>query len=244
MAVYTNTAVAAYVDSFGVHGFADRVELEATAEEKNFTTYSSGGWQIKKAGLANHTLDIGAFQDFATTGIDPKFPVSGLGGLNVFSVAPQNLAATVADPIFLGQGVLNHHKPLFGNVGDEARLELGWKGDATLVRGQVIHPEAARTTTGSGTITALVPPTATQSLYAHFHVLAVSGAGTITFTIQTDTLVGFGSPTTQITSSAIAAIGAERKSVAGSLAGENFVRVGYTIAGFTSCTFAVFVGVG
>lgn len=243
MAVYTNTAVAAYVDSYGVHGVADRVELDAEAEDKDATTYASNGWRIRKVGLANHMLDIGAFQDYATTGIDPKFPISGLGGLNVFTVAPQNLAATLADPCFLGQGVLTHLKPLSGEVGELARLELGWRGDSQLVRGQVLHPEAARTATGNGTATAFTTPTATQTLYANFHVLSVTGAGTITFTIQTDDNSGMTTPTTRITSSAFAAVGAQRSTLAGALSGESHIRTTWTIAGFTSVTFVVAAGV-
>lgn len=243
MAVYHNSAVFLVVDSLEMHGFADRVELDMSAEEKDFTTYAQGGWRRKKVGLANHMLDAGAFADFDTTGTDPKFPISGVGGLNVFTTGPNNLGATVADPCFMGQGVLTSFTPLTGAVGDEARMSTGWRGDAQLVRGQVLHPAAARTATGNGTTTTFTAPTASQSLYANFHVLAVSGAGTITFTIQTDDNSGMTTPTTRITSSAFAAIGAQRSSLAGALAGETHIRVSWTIAGFTSVTFFVAAGV-
>jgi hypothetical protein len=120
---------------------------------------------------------------------------------------------------------------------------FGWTGDAQMVRGQMLHPAAARTATGSGTTTTFTAPTATQSLYAAFHVLSVTGAGTITFTIQTDDNSGMTSATTRITSSAFAAVGHQFASLAGALTGETHIRVGYTIAGFTSVTFAVAAGV-
>ena len=245
MAVYVHTIVGVYVDGLAVHGFAEKLSLEGSADEKIFTNLASNGWHIKKVGLAQYSLDVGGFDDYAATGIATVLkPVTNIGNASVFTVAPTTLGATVADPVFMGQGYLLHTDPMMGAVGDEARIELGWKGDAQLVRGQVVHPEAARTASGNGTATALVPPTATQSIYGHFHLLSVSGAGTITFQVQTDDLVGMASPVTRLTSQAFAATGAQRVSAAGSLAGEVFVRVIWTIAGFTSCTFSVAVGVG
>lgn len=243
MAVYTNTAVAAYVDSLGFHAFADRVEVGATFDVKEYTTLASGGWRRNKVGLGQHMLRIDGFQDYATTGIDPTFPISGVGGLNAYTVAPQNNAGTLGDACFIGQGVLNDYTPLTGEVGEMARFGFGWAGTAQMVRGQILHPEAARTSTGSGTTTTFTAPTSTQTLYASFHVLSVSGTGTITFTVQTDDNSGMTTPTTRITSSAFAAVGGQVSSLAGALTGETHIRCGWTISGFTSVTFVVAAGV-
>ncbi len=242
MAVFAMTNVGIIVDSFALTGFANSLEMAASAEELDATTFGSGGWRTKKTGLASHTCRVGGFQDYATTGVDPTFPISGIGGLDTFTVAPTG-GATLADPVFIGQGRLTSYTPLAGEVGQLATFDFGWAGDAQLVRGQMLHPVAARTATGSGTTTTFTAPTATQSLYAAFHVLSVTGAGTITFTIQTDDNSGMTSATTRITSSAFAAVGHQFTSVAGALTGETHIRVGYTIAGFTSCTFAVSAGV-
>ena len=244
MPVYVNTDVAAYVDSIGLHGWADEVDLDGTADLKDFTTYASGKWRIRKVGLASYSLGVNGFQDNAAGGPEATFPVAGLGTINTFTVAPQNLAASVGDAVFIGQGPLRTATPgPKGAVGDEARFELGWASTGPLVRGKVLHPEAARTATGNGTTTTFTAPTASQALYASFHVLSVSGAGTITFTVQTDDNSGMTTPTTRITSSAFAAVGGGFGSLAGSLAGETHIRVAYTIAGFTSVTFVVAAGV-
>jgi hypothetical protein len=123
---------------------------------------------------------------------------------------------------------------------------MEWNGDGRAVRGQVLHPSAARTTTASGTAATFTTPTTGQSIWATFHVLALSGTSTptITFTIQTDDNVGFSSPTTRITSSAFTAIGSQFASVAGPFAGETHIRVAWTISGTTpSMTFFVAAGV-
>jgi hypothetical protein len=242
MAVYSMTSVGIFVDGYAVHGNANQLDLSATADTLDFTTFSSGGWKIRKPGLATHSLSVDGFQDYATTGVDPVFPVSSIGGFQTFTVAPTG-GATVADPAFIGQGLLNTYTPLTGAVGDPAMFNFGWTGSAQLVRAQMLHPSAARTTTGSGTATTFTTPTATQTLYASFHVLSVTGAGTITFTIQTDDAVGFPSPVTRITSSAFAAVGGGFGSLAGALAGETHIRAGWTVAGFSSVTFAIAAGV-
>jgi hypothetical protein len=242
MAVYAMTNVGIFVDSLNISGFAQQLSLDAMADELDVTTFASGGWKQKKTGLASYTCSIQGLQDYATTGVDPTFPISLLGGYDTITVAPTGGAA-VADPAFFGSGLLTAYQPLTGNVGDMAQFNFGWAGSSQLVRGQMLHPSAARTASGNGTTTTFTTPTASQSLYASFHVLSVSGAGTITFTIQTDDNSGMTTPTTRITSNAFAAVGAQVASLSGALAGETHIRVAYTIAGFTSVTFAVAAGV-
>jgi hypothetical protein len=242
MAVFPMTNVSILVDSLAVSGFANQLTLDAQADDLDFTTFSAGGWRTKKPGLATFTASVQGFQDFALTGVDPTFPVSLLGGFDTITVAPTGGAA-VADPAFFGSGLLTGLTPLTGAVGDTANFDLGWSGSAQLVRGQMLHPTAARTATGNGTTTTFTTPTASQALYASFHVLSVSGAGSIVFTVQTDDNSGMSSPVTRITSSSFTAVGAGIGSLAGALAGETHIRVVYTITGFTSVTFAVAAGV-
>lgn len=242
MAVFAMTNVGIIVDSLALTGFANSLDMSATAEELDVTTFASGGWRTKKVGLASHMVTVSGFQDYATTGVDPTFPISGLGGFDTFSVSPTG-GATVGDLTYFGQGILTDYQPLTGAVGEMGTFSFGWSGSAQVVRGQMLHPSAARTATGSGTTTTFTAPTATQSLYAAFHVLSVTGTGTITFTIQTDDNSGMTTPTTRITSSAFAAVGHQMSSLAGALTGETHIRVGYTISGFTSVTFAVAAGV-
>ena len=242
MAVFALTNVGILIDSLALTGFANELSLEATADEQDYTTFASGGWRTKKPGLATFMADVKGFQDYAVTGVDPTFPVSAFGGFNTITVAPTGGAA-VADPCFIGRGLLNQYTPLTGAVGDPANFDFGWTGDAQLVRAQMLHPTAARTATGNGTTTTFTAPTASQTLYASFHVLAVSGAGSIVFTVQTDDNSGMTTPTTRITSSSFTAVGGGIGSLAGSLAGETHIRVQWTITGFTSVTFAVAAGV-
>lgn len=242
MAVYSLTNVGVYIDALAVSGFANELSLEASADELDVTTFTSGGWRQKRAGLATYMANVKGFQDYALTGVDPAFPVSGLGGSSTITVAPTGGAA-VGDPAFFGAGVLTSYTPLTGTVAELAKFDFGWSGTSQVVRGQMLHPVAARTATGNGTATGFTAPTAAQSLYASFHVQSVTGTGSIVFTVQTDDNSGMTTPTTRLTSSTFTAIGAGTASLAGALAGETHIRVVYTITGFTSVTFAVAAGV-
>lgn len=242
MAVFALTNVSAVVDSLELAGFARQISIDASADELDVTTLNSGGWRQKIPGLRTFTVAAEGFQDFDTTGVDPVFPGTTLGGLDTFTITPQS-TATAGDVAFLGQGRLTNATPLTGNVGDVAGFSLNFAGTDRVVRGVMLHPTAARTATGTGTALAFTFPTTGQRLYASFHVLSVTGSGTITFTVQSDNAVGFPSAATQITSQAFTAVGHQLASVAGPIASETHIRAGWTITGFTSVTFAIAAGV-
>lgn len=238
MAVYANTAVSAVIDALEIAAFARTVTLDASADEIDVTTLASAGWRQKICGLKTFTASVEGFQDFAATGVDPVFGASGLTGLDTFTIAPQS-TGTVGDVAFIGQGRLTGNVPLTGAVGDAGAFSLNWAGTNVVARGSVLHPSAARTATGSGTALAFTFPVTGQRLYATFHVLSVTGTGSIVFTVQSDNAVGFPSATTQITSQSFTGTGHQLASVAGPIAGETHIRTGWTITGFTSVTFVV-----
>jgi len=243
MGVYVNTNVSLAVDGFEIAGHAKAYKLDGVATKEDFTGLRCGGWGQYKGGLASCSAAAEGFQDYATTGVDSNFSLAAMGALATITTGPSG-GDVVGDVAVLMQGVLTKYSPLTAPVGKPAEFALEWGGSGRIVRGQYLHPNAARVASGNGTATAFTPPTATQSLFATFHVLEVTGAGTITFNVQTDDNSGMTTPTTRITSSAFAAAGlAQMASLAGALSGETHARVTWTIAGFTSVTFIVAAGV-
>lgn len=243
MAVFTNANVRLLVDTFDLAGFASVAEIEALIAEHDVSVMGGGGWRRTVPGLAKHTLNVQGFQDFAVGSVDETFPATGTG-TNTYTFCPTNFGDAVTDPCFMSTGFTNTRNPLTGAIGDPAGFTLNWSGSGRTARGQILHPATAETATGSGTAATFTTPVAGQAIHATFHVLAKTGSGTITFTIQTDNAVGFPSATTQITSSGFTAVGAEMKSSAiGALAGETHIRVGWVISGFSSVTFLVAAGV-
>lgn len=243
MAVFTLTNVGIFADGINLSGFANKIDgPDISVETKDFTTFGSVGWKYMLPGLASHTWQIDGFQNYAVGSVDTNIGFSNIGTTtDTFTLAPTG-GLSVGDIAYLGQGWHSHLNALQGAVGDPAGLSGTWTGTGKVVEGIMIHPQAARTVTGTGTAVAYVPPSATQSLYASFHVLAVSGAGSIVFTVKTAALIGMASPTTRITSSALTAVGSEFDSTAAGAITDGFCQISWTITGFTSVTFAASLG--
>ena len=241
MPVYAQTSLSIAVDTLEISGFADTIDITATADVADCTTYSAGGNKVFAVTLATATVDVEGFSDFALTGTDANLPLSGFGASRLVTTSVPG--TTAGDPAFIAEGPGHNRTPWGGSVGALSRFKYGFQASGKLIRGALLHPSAARTASGTGTAVAFTTPTAIQSLFASFHLLSVTGAGTITFTVQTDDNVGFTTPTTRITSTSFAAVGKQFTSLAGALATETHVRVIWTIVGFTSCSFIVAAGV-
>jgi hypothetical protein len=243
MAVYAMTQVHVASNELEIGGFANQVELAMEAEELDVTTLGSGGYRRKILGLGSFSTNISGFQDYvAPSPASVKQGPESFGTLDTFTVSIPG--TTVGDVAHFGQTRSTQITDLAGDVGQPATFTHAAVGTSRVVRGIMLHPVAARTATGNGTVTALAGPTATQALHASFHVHSVTGSGTITFVVATDDTVGFASPVTRITSQGFTAVGHQFASVAGAFAGETHVRVQWTISGFSSCTFSVAAGVG
>lgn len=245
MPQFAATTLHIAADDLFVAGFANQVELTATADELDVTTFASAGFRQKVTGLATFNATVSGFQDFAAPGPDPSFqaPTRITAATPVpFSVAVPGTA--VGDTCYFGSAQQTSIVPIQTTVGEVAGFSFDFSGATALNRGVILAERASRTSTGTGTIRAFTTPIAGQSIYAIFHVHSVTGSGSIVFTIQTDDAVGFASPTTRITSQSFTAVGSQRTSVAGPFAGETHWRAGWTITGFTAVEFSVAAAVG
>jgi hypothetical protein len=240
MPVFSQTTVGIYAGGLGLSAWTSAGELSAECTELDATNWASGGWTIIEPGLAKGAAKFTGMNDMATVGPSATFTPAALKTASTLTVTVPG--TTVADPSFFLTGRLSSEALLRGNIGDLSEMDVGFAGDGRMIRGQLLHPSAARSSSGSGTATTFTTPVAGESLWAAFHVLAVSGAGTITFTVQTDDNAGMTTPTTRITSTGFTAIGGQFTSAAGPFAGETHIRAGWTISGFTSVTFVVSAG--
>lgn len=241
MSVFVATALSVMVDTVEAAGFANKVTINGMAQDKRADNFAGGGWETHVAGLASFDLAVEGWQDYAATGIDQAYPMSGFGAGAVITVGiPGN---TAGDTAYFGQGIPSALSPTMYEVGELAKWAASWNGTARPVRGLLLHPQAARTASGTGTAVAFTAPTAAESLYASFHVLSVTGTGTLVLKVQTDNGSGFPSAADRITSQTFTAVGREYASLAGSLSGETHMRASWTVSGFTSVTFGIAAGV-
>ena len=205
---------------------------------------NDGGFLSNRPGLKSGEFMIDKWQDFAADVWDDELGLAAVGSQYAFSVAPNSTGTeTAGDPAWFSRGIATNYSPMSAAVGDPVKGPVSGVFDTVFVRGQVAHPKAARTATGTGTALTLTGPTAAQSLYVALHVTAYSGLTNVVFKVQSDDNSGFTTATDRITLTTVTGVTSQFTSVAGDFSTETHHRVTWTVTGSGSVTFAAFVGV-
>lgn len=220
----------------------NKVGLEAEKEDKDSTTFGSGGWKEVKAGLGSAKAEGEGLWSAGDAGQVDDVSWADLGGLTGWSIGPNG--AAVGDLAW----VLKAHRGSYmlgGKPGDLAPWKAAAASTWPLARGAFLHPPGtARTATGNGTGVQLGAVTSSQYVYAALHVLSVAGTSTPTITvkIQSDADNTFASPADQITFTGATAIGGQILRAAGAIT-DTWFRAVWTITG-SSPSFLLAVSVG
>ena len=111
--------------------------------------------------------------------------------------------------------------------GELVKFSSDFSGAGSLLAGPLME-NGIFTATGPGTGRQLSTLSASQTLFAQVHALAVSGASpSLSAKIESD-VTGFGTPTDRITFDAITAVGAQQKSLVGPITPDDFFRFNVT----------------
>jgi hypothetical protein len=222
----------------------NKIDLSANYADEDVTTFASGGWTEKAAGLASTEISAEGFWEALDASKVDDNRWGALGGLGPWTVCPAG--AAVGAVAYL-TNALSGSYTLLGEVGKPAPWKAKGMGTWPLVRGQIGHdPGTARTASGTGAgaqILGGVP--AGKQLYAAAHVLSVAGTGspTVTLALESDTSNAFAAPTSRITFTAATTISAQIARVAGPIT-DTWFRPKWTISGTTpSFLFVVSYGV-
>jgi hypothetical protein len=223
-------------------GWSNKVALDAEAAELGSTTFGSTGYKSVVGGLKAVTIDLSGFWEALGGGYPDDRFFADLGVAAVpMTITPTG--ATVGDVSYFTK--VMRPKYNFGDqVGQLVPFNSTAVGDGTtLVRGKVADNQA-RTVTGTTTAQQLVVPSASTRVYCAIHVTAVSGTGspTLTPTLQGDT-VGFPSPATVATGSAMTAVGSQWLVGAYGVTSDDYYRLSYVISG-TNPSFSVVASIG
>lgn len=221
---------------------SNKVEVDASVEDKDSTTFASAGWKEVLGGLASTSIDAEGLWDAGDPSLVDDNRWAALGGASGWSVCPQ--LANVGSLAYFTKAMDASYQ-LGGQVGDLAPYQAKAMSTWPLVRGQIAHPPGtARTTTGTGTGLQLGAVGATQQLYAALHVLSVAGTGTptITVAVESDADNSFASPVTALTFGAATAVGGQILRAPGPNT-DPWFRPKWTISG-TSPSFLFVVALG
>lgn len=223
-----------FVGAADLSGHGNKLEVTSEVEEKDVTNWRSGGAKEVLGGLESVSIDAGGQWEAGDPGKIDDQQWASRRVLDAWTMGATSASDTAGGNLAYLTKAMRTSITLLGAVGDVAPWEANAVGTWPLVRGQFAHPSGvARTSTGSGTAVNLGAVTAGEKLYASLHVLSVSGTSTptLTVTVQSDNLVGFADPTTQLTFTAATDVGGQILRTDGTAITDTWWRVGWTISG-------------
>ncbi|MCW2920026.1 MAG: hypothetical protein JWN52_8094 [Actinomycetia bacterium] len=192
-----------WVDSIPLTTYANELQLTLTVDDLDVTTFGSGGFKQRAAGLRNVEADLKGFWDGAVVDADA---FANLGVINrVVSITPDGAAGSAAYLFKAG----NFSYDQGGAVGaaDPFTLKMMGSDGVGVVRGQLAAAKGSVSATGVlGSGQNLGAVSSTQFLYAAFHVFPTVGT-TITVLLESDDNSGFTTPTTVATLGPLTAVG-------------------------------------
>lgn len=113
--------------------YCRKAELSTEVEDKDVTTYASGGWKEVLGGLKSGELSLEFLQDVAATELDSiMWPL--LGTVVSFSVRLSQAAVGTSNPSYSGSVLINGWNPIEGSVGDEASVSVGYPTSGAVTR--------------------------------------------------------------------------------------------------------------
>jgi len=127
---------AAYVSITGpgtLHDRCSKAELTIDVEEKDTTTFASLGWKEVLGGLKSGSLALSLKQDIVDDGLDEDFWAI-LGTVVTFEVRLTQSAVGVSNPKYSGSILIKEWKPLSGQVGDLAEVEVTFPTSGVVTR--------------------------------------------------------------------------------------------------------------
>ncbi|HEX6968605.1 MAG TPA: hypothetical protein VF174_07335 [Micromonosporaceae bacterium] len=197
MATFTLTDATCWVGGYDFTGDLNQIQLSASVNELDATTFGSGGFRSRIGGLRDVQASLAGYWSSDTSAAPDPHLMPDLGVADrVVTIAPNNTEGGIA---YMFQGA-KFTTSLFGSVGELTPFSLDVMGTnkAGLVRGQVLKAKGTVSAAGAtGTAVELGEAADGQYLYATFHVF---GAGTtITAVLESDVDNTFASATTQAT---------------------------------------------
>lgn len=110
-----------------------KIELTAEVEDKDVTTFGSGGWKEVLGGLKSAGLALGFKQDVAAAQLDSiMWPL--FGTVVPFEVRLDNAVVGTSNPKYTGSVLIKEWKPIAGSVGDTAELDVSFPTSGAVTR--------------------------------------------------------------------------------------------------------------
>lgn len=196
MATFALTDATTWFHGFDMTTDLNEISISAEVEDQETTTFGSGGYRSRIGGLKSVSADLSGLWQSDTTAIDPTVFTNLATADRVVTMANDDAEASTA--YMFRAGLFSYD--LFGSIGEVTPFSLSAMGTdgQGLIRGQVAKAKGNVSSTGAiGSVVNLGAVSASQYLYAAFHVF--SAGTTITVDIESDDAANFPSATSRIT---------------------------------------------
>lgn len=241
MSTHVLTNASLWLHDIALHDLANTLQFTTTRETLDNTRFGAQARNMK-VGLYTVTVTASGFADMT------RYDADLFDAYSNATLSPVSVSATSADGdvAYTCRGLVTSLSPLGGQIGELSALSVEAAGRSGVrpVRGTILHPETARTASGSGTGRQLGAVSADQTVFAALHVLEASGTSpTLDVVVESDNTSTFASATTRLTFTQATGPTGEWQSAAGPVT-DDWWRVSYTIGGTNpSFTFVVVVGI-
>jgi hypothetical protein len=124
----TQTVSGTITSATDISGMLYEVEYSLEVDEQEFTSFTSGGWKVKKSGLKSGSIKLSFYQDFAASQTDALFglggTVAGFGLSPYIDIKATNSARSATNPSYVAQFLNNGWTPIGGSVGDKGIVSV------------------------------------------------------------------------------------------------------------------------
>ncbi len=210
MAPFAFVNATIYVGQFDLTTYVNNISGKHTVAQLNVTTFGSGGWNARIAGLHDIDCTVSGFNDYSTvianvTGLDqnlyPLFAAS-----NVVTISETD--GTAGAPTEMFKGLMTSQPNDFA-LGEAAPFSFDLKGNSQWAPGQMSAARVSRTATGSAADVVL-GSAAGKKLFVTRHIFAVSGnSPTLATFVESATNAAFLGATSRLSLTTATTVGSE-----------------------------------
>lgn len=123
------------LDGNTIHDAASKIAITVEVDEKDVSTFASGGWQEVTGGMKKGSIAVTWNADYADNGLDEEMWAIFVAGVPVTWSAKADQGSTSAtNPLWSGKVLVKSLKPLNGGVGDVGTDDETWTTSGAVSR--------------------------------------------------------------------------------------------------------------
>lgn len=123
------------VNSNDLSAYCSKIEVAAQVEEKDVTTFASGGWKEVTGGLFSAGINATFFNDVSASALDSIIWALFIAGVpTAFETRLTSSVVGTSNPKYTGSVLVSKWNPISGTVGDVDGVDVSWPTSGVVTR--------------------------------------------------------------------------------------------------------------